>query len=76
MLQEKFHIVLLSQEYATQDIYLLLKENFSEFSCAEFFSTKDIEIFPHIRGVTIQQEKLNLLSGKPGTALFSTIFLI
>ena len=42
VLPVKFHIVLLSQEYATQDVYLLLKENFSEFSCAElvFFQPK------------------------------------
>ena len=39
VLQVRFHIVLLSQEYATQDVYLLLKENLSEFSCSEFFST-------------------------------------
>ena len=46
VLQVRFRIVLLSQEYATQDNYLLLKENFSEFSCAEFFSTEDKYFLP------------------------------
>ena len=47
VLQVRFYIVLLSQEYAiTQDVYLLLKENFSEFSCTEFFSTEDKYLLP------------------------------
>ena len=57
VLQVRFHIVLLSQEYATQEVYLLLKENFSEFSSAEFFSTEDKYFLPfeepRIRGVTV-----------------------
>ena len=57
VLQIRFHIVLLSQEYATQDVYLLLRENFSEFSCAEVFSTEDKYFLPleesRIRGVTV-----------------------
>ena len=52
VLQVRFHILLLSQEYATQDVYLLLKENFSEFSCAEFFTTKGKYFLP-FRGVTV-----------------------
>ena len=52
----RFLIVLPSQEYATQDIYLLLKGNFSEFSCAEFYSTEDKYFLPfeerRIRGVS------------------------
>ena len=46
VLKVRFHIVLLSQEYATQEVYLLLKENFSEFSCTEFFSTEDKNFLP------------------------------
>ena len=57
VLQVKFYIVLLSQEYASQDISLLLKENFSESSCAEFFATEDKYFLPfeepRIRGVTV-----------------------
>ena len=47
-----FHIVLLSQDYATQDIYLLLKENFSEFDshAPSFFNRR--QIFPSIRGTS------------------------
>ena len=37
----RFHIVLLSEEYTTQDVYLLLKENFSELSCTDFFSNEE-----------------------------------
>ena len=37
VLQVRFYIVLLSQEYATQDVYLLLKKNSQELSCAGFF---------------------------------------
>ena len=59
VLQVGFYIVLLSQEYASQDVYLLLKENFSEFSCAEFFSTEDKYFLPfeepRIRGVTVHE---------------------
>ena len=61
VLQVRFHIVLLSQEYATQDVYLLLKENLSEFSCAEFSSTEDKYFLPfeepRIRGVTKDGEE-------------------
>ena len=57
VLQVRFHTVVLSQEYATQYVYLLLMENLSEFSCAEFFSTEDKYFLPfeepRIRGVTV-----------------------
>ena len=62
VLQVRFYILLLSQEYASQDVYLLLKENFSEFSCAEFFSTEDKYFLPfeepRIRGVTVHEHHL------------------
>ena len=53
VLQVRFHIFLLSQKYATQDVYLLLKENLSEFSCVEFFFNRRQIIFLPIRGVTV-----------------------
>ena len=49
--QVRFHIVRLSQEHANQDVYLLLKENFSEFSLSEFFFNRR-KIFPPIRGTS------------------------
>ena len=72
VLQVRFYIVLLSQEYASQDVYLLLKENFSEFSFAEFFSTEDKYFLPFeepgIRGVTVFTE---IYEGRNTTGMIS-----
>ena len=64
VLQVRFRTVVLSQEYATQDIYLLLMENLAEFSCAEFFSTEDKYFLPfekpRIREVTVSYVLKNM----------------
>ena len=69
VLQVRFHTVVLSQEYAALDVYLLLMENLSEFSCAEFFSTGDKYFLPfeepRIPGVTVY----NFLSSKSTSIL-------
>ena len=52
VLQVVFHIVLLSQEYATQDVYLLLKEKLSNSHAPSFFQRKPTD-FPPIRGTCI-----------------------
>ena len=49
VLQVRFYIVLLSQEYATQDVYLLLKENFVRVLTRRAFFNRR-QIFPPIRG--------------------------
>ena len=72
-----FHIVRrLSQEYATQDVYLLLKEKFSEFSWPEVFSTEDKYFLPPeelgIRGANHSTTLTDLLFSRK-IAIFSTI---
>ena len=62
VVQVRFHIVLLSHEYSIQYVYLLPEENYSGFSCAEFFSTEADKYFlpfeePPIRGATVYQQQ-------------------